>query len=230
MDKEGFILYLKKKGKDRGTPYYLRLLAVLEDYLNDHTGHKDLDKITAEELKDFIMKSKNNYQSYQYLRPIRDYYGFKENEEIEYLCNDYMGAISLETYKLSQFMGVDKDIITRLKKIGIVTAQQMLEKGATIEGRKKIAEETDIPAEKLLELSKLSNLARVPGHKAKRARLYLEAGIDTLEKMATLTAEELIKISEDYIQKSGFAGSAPIYGDANFSVENAKRLKDIVEF
>jgi len=230
MDKEGFIQFLKKKGKERSVPHYLKLLEVLEKYLNENTKHKDLDEISKEELKDFITKSKDNYKSYQYLRPIRDYYRFRENEEMEYLCNEYMGSICLETYKISQFMGVDKEVTTKLKKIGIVTAHQMLEKGATIEGRKKIVEQTDIPDERLLELAKLSNLARVPGHKAKRARLYLDAGIDTLEKMAKLTAEELISKSEEYIQKSGFAGSAPIYADAKFSVENAKRLKDVVEF
>ena len=67
-------------------------------------------------------------------------------------------------------------------------------------------------------------------HKTKRARLYLEAGIDTLEKTAKLTAEDLIRISKEYIQKNDFAGGAPNYGDAHFSVENAKRLKDVVKF
>ena len=230
MDKEGFIQYLKNKGKERGIPHYLRLISVLENYLNEYTKHKDLDKITPDEFREFITKSKEGFKSNQDLNPIIWYYLFTENQEIYNLSIEYSGIIGLEKYKLSQFMGIDKEITTNLKKVGIKTAAQMLEKGATEADRKEIAEQTGIPAEKILELVKLANLAKVPGHKRKRARLYLNAGIDTLEKMAKLSPEKLIKIAEDYIQKNGFDGSAPIYADAKFSIDHAKHIKDVVEF
>ena len=232
MDKDGFIHYLAKvkKKKENTFPYYLRKLAVLENYLNENTDHKDLDKITAEELRNFISKTKDSFKSSLDLLPIQWYYDFIKNEEIYYLIIQYAAEISLETYKLSQFMDVDKEIISQLKKNGIITAQNILDKGATKEGRKAIVEQTGIQAEKILELVKLANIARVPGHKAKRARLYVDAGIDTLDKMAKLTAEDLVRISKEYIEKNGFDGSPPILSDANFSVENARRIPRIVEF
>ena len=138
MAQEDFMPFLKKKGKERLVPHYLRMLEALENYLAENTKYKDIEKITAEELKDFITKSKENYKSSQFIKPIRDNYRYRENKAIEYLCNEYMGSISLETFKLSQFMGAGKEVIARLKKIGIVTAHQMLEKGATKEGRKKL--------------------------------------------------------------------------------------------
>ncbi|HUT80062.1 MAG TPA: DUF4332 domain-containing protein [Candidatus Bathyarchaeia archaeon] len=230
MDKEGYIQYLKSKRKENAINSYLQVLALLESYLADFTQKRDIDKITKDEFNDFVTMNKSSFKSYQTLTPIRDYYAYKGNEELEYLCNQYMGSICLETYKLSEFMGVEKLIISKLKKIGITTAHQMLEKGAKKEGRKLLSEQSGIQEEKILELVKLSNLARVPGHKKKRTRLYYEAGVDTFDKMAKLTPEELIKISEKYIEKSGFDGSAPIYADARFSIENAKRLPRIIEF
>ncbi len=230
MDKKGYIQYLKSKNKENAVNSYLKVLAILESYMFDFTKTGDLDLITKEEFDDFVAMNKGSFKSYQTLRPIRDYYAFRGNEELEYLCNQYMGSICLETYKLSEFMGVEKEIIKKLKEIGIVTASQMLEKGTTKESRKQLVKQSGVSEEKILELVKLSNLARVPGHKQKRARLYYEAGIDTLEKIAKLTPEELIKVSDEYIKKSGFDGSPPIYADAKFSVENAKRIPKIIEF
>ncbi len=60
----------------------------------------------------------------------------------------------------------------------------MLLAGQTEEKRVALAKQLGIPAQDILELVKLSDLARLPRVKGIRARLYYDAGVDNVEKMA----------------------------------------------
>ena len=96
-------------------------------------------------------------------------------------------------------------------------------------GRNKLSKTTKIPTDAVLELVKLSDLARIPGVKKIRARLYYETGLDTLEKLAACDTEELIKISANYIKKTNFKGIPPTPKEAENTVIMAKYLKKFVE-
>ena len=54
--------------------------------------------------------------------------------------------------------------------------------------------------------------------------------LDTLEKMAAHDAEELRKITDEHIQKTGFKGMAPTKKEAEHTVTMAKYLKKHVEY
>ena len=73
-------------------------------------------------------------------------------------------------------------------------------------------------------------MARIPGVKKIRARLYYEAGLDTLEKMAACGTEGLIKNSVNYIKKTNFKGIPPTLKEAENTVIMAKYLKQFVEY
>jgi hypothetical protein len=105
-----------------------------------------------------------------------------------------------------------------------------LETGCTKEGRKRLSKIADIPLDHILELVKLSDLARIPGVKKVRARLYYEAGLDTLEKISRCDTEKLRKISAEYIKKTNFIGIPPTKKEAENTVALAKYLKKYVEF
>ena len=81
-----------------------------------------------------------------------------------------------------------------------------------------------------MDIVKLSDLARIPGVKKVRARLYYEAGLDTLEKMAACDTEELRKISAEYIKKTSIKGIPPTPKEAEHTVNMAKYLKKYVEY
>jgi hypothetical protein len=115
---------------------------------------------------------------------------------------ELMGLIGLDTYKFKHFQGINRKDIEKLNRNGIETAAQILEIGSTKEGRHKLSKLTNIPVDSILELVKLSDPARIPGAKKVRARLYYEAGFDTLAKMATCDPEKLIKISAGFIKKT----------------------------
>jgi hypothetical protein len=84
--------------------------------------------------------------------------------------------------------------------------------------------------EDVLEFVKLSDQARIGGHKKIRARLYHEAGFDTIDKMAAYDSEKMREILTEFIKKTGFKGIPPTPGEAKNTVAMAKYLKRIVQY
>lgn len=106
----------------------------------------------------------------------------------------------------------------------------MLKAGRTPRARRRLADETGILLEAIVELVKLSDLARIPGIKSTRARLYHDAGVDTIEKMAEWDPEELRAMLLEFVERAGFGGIAPLPGEAAFSVARTKELPKLVEY
>jgi len=108
--------------------------------------------------------------------------------------------------------------------------EEMLPAGLTCNKRLELSAKTEIPVDAILEFVKLSDLARIPGVKGIRARLYYDAGVDTIEKMAEWDPKELREMLIEFVERTGFDGIAPLPKEAKFSVEKAKKLPKIVEY
>lgn len=133
-------------------------------------------------------------------------------------------------FKLSGFRGVDPGYVGKLAAAGIKTAGQMLTAGQTAAKRAALARDTGVPEEAILELVKLADLARLPGVKGIRARLYYDAGVDCIEKMAAWEPEALLKMTAEFVERTGFQGIAPLPKEVGSTIANAKRLPRVVEF
>jgi predicted flap endonuclease-1-like 5' DNA nuclease len=131
---------------------------------------------------------------------------------------------------LKDFRGVNPEHTAILAAAGIRNVEQMLKAGRTPRARQELADATGIPLAAILELVKLSDLARIPGIKTVRARLYHDAGVDTVEKMAEWDSEELRAMLFEFVERTGFDGIAPLPGEAAFSVARAKELPKIIEY
>ena len=132
-------------------------------------------------------------------------------------------------FKLRDFLGVDPECIARLEALGIKNSDQMLRAGATPNVRFALAEQAGIPGEVLLELVKLSDLARLPGVKGIRARLYYAAGVDGVENLAAWEPEALRRMVTEYVEKTGFPGIPPLPKEVSSTVANARKLARVVE-
>ena len=162
---------------------------------------------------------------------IRYYYKFTSNDDMSDLAARLREErIERKPFPLREFRGVDKAEVALLAEVGIRNIDQMLNEGSTAEKREQISKSTGIPLFVILEYVKLSDLARIPGVKGIRARLYYDAGIDTVKKIAALEPDELRKIVVDFVEKSGFDGLPTLPAEAKFTVEKAKSLPSIVEY
>lgn len=132
-------------------------------------------------------------------------------------------------FRLKEFRGVNPEYIRKLEAQGIKSAEQMLTAGHTKSQRTTLARETGVPEGAILELVKLSDLARLPGVKGIRARLYYDAGVDSIEKMANWEPEALRTMVIEYVQRMGFEGTPPLPKEVSSTVANARKLPKLVE-
>lgn len=118
-------------------------------------------------------------------------------------------------FKLKDFIGVDTDQIARLEAIGVKNTTQRLSAGRTAEKRAELVHKAGIPLESVIELMKLSDLARLPGVKGIRARLYYDAGVDSVEKLASWEQDALLVMTSEFVKSTGFPGIAPLPMDSS---------------
>jgi hypothetical protein len=133
-------------------------------------------------------------------------------------------------FKLKEFRGVDVGHIERLIALGIKNSDQLLKAGQTKTQRKALANESGIPEKKILERVKLSDLARLPGVKGIRARLYYDAGVDCVEKLAGWEPESLRIMVTKYVERTGFDGIPPLPKEVSSTIANAKKLPKVVVY
>ncbi len=147
------------------------------------------------------------------------------------MARDLRGKkIKRQPLALKKFQGVEPEYVEKLLAIGIKDVNNMLQEGRTKSDRETLSKKSGVPIDVILEFVKLSDLARIPGIKNIRARLYYEAGVDSIEKFAEWDPEELRVMLIDFIEKTGFEGLAPWPKEAQSAVETARRLPKIVEY
>jgi AraC family transcriptional regulator len=178
-----------------------------EGYLDAQREGKDLQEVGAEDLEAFVLwiEEAPKASAKTHLWALRHYY--------EYVADDAMrslaGALREERIKrtpfaLKKFQGVDPEYVGKIEAAGVKNVAQMLKAGQTHRDRQVLAEETGVPIDAILEFVKLSDLARIPGIKGIRARLYHDAGVDTIEKLAACDPVELRAMLAGFVEDTGF--------------------------
>ncbi|MHA2296293.1 MAG: DUF4332 domain-containing protein [Candidatus Hodarchaeales archaeon] len=234
MDEEAFQIFLKRGGRSRSA--IKRAIAYVkeyEQYLRDHHGGKELDEASSQDLKAFTkwIEEKPETTAKVHLWAIRYYYEFTSNDELHDLAGKLREQrIKRKPYTLKKFRGVNLEHLEKLEIMGIENVEQMLKAGRTKSQRQELSNETGVPIDFILEFVKLSDLARISGLKSIRARLYHDAGVDTIEKLARWDPDELRKMLIEFIDRTGFEGIASLPKEAEYSVTKAKELPKIVEY
>jgi len=236
LDKEEFRKFLRKNGKSqRVIDLTIAHVEEFERYLEEQKGEKKLDKANPEDLDAFIswIEKDESLAAKKYLLGIRYLYEFCPNEEMAILASFRWNerVISSETpLKLGEFRGVSVADLAKLEHAGIRNVNDMIKAGQTSAKRKELSAKTGVSVATILELVKLSDMSRIQGVKGIRARLYYDAGIDTMEKMAKWNPIELREMLTKFVEKTGFNGIAPLPKEAKFTVEMAKRMPKIIEY
>jgi hypothetical protein len=233
MDTEGFGKFLKRGG--RSPSAIKRCLAHVKEfeaYLQAQKG-RGLDEASPADVADFAtwIEREPKASAKTHLWAIRYYYEYTANEEVHHLASILRGErIKRTPFALGKFRGVNPEYVDRLAAAGISNVEQMLKAGRTPGDREALSAQTGVPLDAILEFVKLSDLARIPGMKGIRARLYHDAGVDTIEKLAAWDPEELGAKLTEFVGRTGFDGIAPLPKEVAFSVTTARRLPKIIEY
>ncbi|MFW9997715.1 MAG: DUF4332 domain-containing protein [Candidatus Odinarchaeota archaeon] len=233
MDEDEFRTFLKQKKKPDATiDSYINRVKAFENYLAAKDNKKGLDEVTREDMENFafIWGKEKRINTYLYLWGIQYYYLYKNDLNMHKTADEIKEWVQLEKYKLKEFQDVKKEYIEMLGSTGIRTAKQILEKGRTPAGRNELAKQSGVPLDYILELVKLSDLARIGGLKKKRARLFHDARLDTLDKIAKLEVKELIDILDEFIKETGLEQRGASLSEAEHTISMANFLQRIVEY
>ena len=226
MDTESFMAFMKRTRKPAGTiKGYVNSVDLYEKYLQTHEPVRNLDEATPNDLREFVVWGMEELDNvYRHLWGIRTYYEYLQKDEMEKTAWEWMEYVQNETRKLREFPKVDRNSVKKLSSIGISTVNQLLKASGTKEDQQELAEKSGVSHEALLELVKLSTLSRLPGLKKVRGRLFYEAGLDSLSKIAALEPEEVHKVLKEFVEITGFEGSAPTFREAQVTVAMARFL------
>ena len=234
LDEEAFQKFLKRGGRSpRAAKGVIAIVLKYEQYLREERDLKGLDKAKPEDLEAFVshIEGKKKDSAKEYLHGIHYYYEYTQNNQMRNLAaNLRKQRIKQKPFPLRDFLKINPAHIEKLEALGIRNANQILTTGKTPRKRQELSTKTGIPTEIILELVKLSDLTRIFGVKSICARLYYDAGVDTLDKMAKWNPDKLRTMLIDFVQKTSFDGIAPLPKEAEFTVKEARKLPRIIEY
>ncbi len=226
---EEYLHFLKynKKPSTKTLDRYLKDLELLIDYLHKFKEIKNCNEAKPEDVEDFInwLKESESQRVVSCCKGIGIYFEFLKRYDLKAKAMDIMWDRTDKPLELFRILGSHGWTAWFLKQKGIDNVQRMLEYGNTKEKRESLAEVLEVPVEEITELTKLAELTRIPGLKRKRARLFYNAGYDTLEKIANSTSEEIIQKLSKHIKENDFDGWPPVEKEAEEAINIAKHLK-----
>jgi len=233
MNEEGFKTFLKRGGRSpSATKRCLHHVRAFEAFLEEHAG-RSLTDATVHDLEVYVewVEVEPGASAKIPLWALRYYFQYASKDELRAQATELRQArIKGTPFPLRRFVGVDIGHVEKLANAGVRNVDEMLEAGRTSEGRRRLSEGSGVPPDAILEFVKLADLARIRGVKGIRARLYHDAGIDTVEKMAGWDPEEMREMLVGWVERMGFEGIAPLPKEASFSVKTAKKLPKIVTY
>jgi len=232
QDEGSFRQVLKRAGKK---PHVIdglvKQVQGFEDYLAKARKAK-LEKATAQDLKGYV-KTLDPDVAKKRVRGLILYFHHVGKAALAKLAGKIREQGIAKTRKVMQLrelLGVDPKDVAKLKEMGIITTEDLLAAAKTPTARKKLGKQAGITQKALLELVKLSDLARIWAVKSIRTRLYYDAGLDTPDKFTSWDPDELRKMLVDFVKRTGFKGIAPLPKEIRFTIAAARKLPPAVEY
>jgi hypothetical protein len=234
VKEEAFRAFLKRGGRsESAAARCIRITQEFTGYLQEQREGRPLDEAGPEDLEAFVdwVEREPKASAKGHLWALRYYFQFSGQKEMEQLASRLRGQrITTKPAALKDFLGVDPEHLAALAAAGIRHAGQMMAAGRTAPDRQALAAKTGVPLDAILELVQLSDLSRLRGVRGIRARLYVDAGIDTVAKMAEREPEALRQTIIEFVERTGFEGVPTLPAEARASVAEARRLPQIIEY
>jgi hypothetical protein len=132
--------------------------------------------------------------------------------------------------KIKDFPGVSENVILKLEKLGIKNTLQIFDKILSPQSRNEISIQTGISQSEILKLAKLTDLSRIRWVNHTFAYVLLEAGYNTVEKVADADHNELYeKVKKLNEERDIYKGHIGLH-DMKLCVEAAKDVSFEIEY
>lgn len=132
--------------------------------------------------------------------------------------------------KIITVEGIGDVYAQKLMQAGIDTTEALLEKGATPQGRKELAEKTDISTKPILEWVNRVDLLRIKGVGEEYSDLLEAVGVDTVPELAQRNAENLHAKMREVNEKKELVRRLPTMSQVGDWIEQAKALPRVITY
>ncbi len=134
-------------------------------------------------------------------------------------------------YKLIDIMGIGEVYAKTLEeKAGLKTTDDLLEAGATRQGRKALAEKTGIDESRILRWVNMADLFRIKGVSEKFSNLLEYAGVDTVKELRNRNAENLYNKMREVNAERKVVDRTPSLKEVESWIEQAKQMEPKVTY
>lgn len=132
--------------------------------------------------------------------------------------------------KIEKIEGIGPAYGEKLRNVGITTVEALLEAAASPQGRKELAEKTDITETLILEWANLADLFRIKGIGEEYSDLLEEAGVDTVVELARRNPENLYNTIKEINDEKKLVRALPGPNQVKSWVEQAKELPRVMTY
>lgn len=127
-------------------------------------------------------------------------------------------------YQIVEIEGVGEAYAAKLKEAGIKTVSDLLEKGATDSGRKKISDATGIAFKLILKWVNHADLFRINGLGPQFAELLEASGVDTVKEFRHRNAENLAAKMAEVNEAKHLTRRVPSVSELQKMIDQAAQL------
>ena len=128
------------------------------------------------------------------------------------------------SYPITDIDGIDGEVATTLKSVGIRSTERLLETARTVKGRKALAETTGFDEKQLLCWANVADRMRIKGISKEYAELLQAAGVDTVKELKYRNPANLAQAMADANRKRKMVRLLPSEKVVGRWIENAKKL------
>lgn len=129
---------------------------------------------------------------------------------------------------LTTIEGIGPAIEAKLKEAGIDSCEELLEKGATTQGRKAIIEGSGVSEKLVLKFVNHADLCRIKGVGGEYAELLEASGVDSVPELAQRNASNLAEKMREVNEAKKLVRSLPSADTVSGWVDQAKQLPRVV--
>jgi predicted flap endonuclease-1-like 5' DNA nuclease len=132
--------------------------------------------------------------------------------------------------KLADIEGIGPAYAEKLKKAGVTSVEDLLQKGATPKGRKELAETSEIGDALILQWVNHADLFRINGIGGQYSDLLEAAGVDTVVELSRRNAANLLEKMTEVNTQKNLVNRLPVLSMLEKWIEEAKTLPRIVTY
>jgi predicted flap endonuclease-1-like 5' DNA nuclease len=134
------------------------------------------------------------------------------------------------TYKIEEIEGIGPVYGERLRTAGILTTDELLERGHNPKGRKELAAQTGISEAQLLKWLNLADLMRITGIGPQYSELLEAAGVDTVKELKHRNAENLAAKMKEVKEQKKLTRAVPSVKQVTEWIEQAESLEPKLKY